>query len=240
VSTNVVALPADGNPRFTAELTRYNVAKKALAEAIRVDEVKLIRDQAMGLRLYAAQAKDRALLDMATEIRLLAERRCGALLRDMAASGERAVRKNMKSQATTSKLSDLGVTKSQSSQWQRLADLEDDDFEAMVAVAKHKATGGIDRAQQPKRKPTKRKSKPPPRPEAHDVVGVCVHEVGLVVRAAIAKLGDKDLRAALAEQLSTALGALFAEALEVADPRYDTPDQADTPDQIDEERWIEE
>jgi hypothetical protein len=39
--------------------------------------------------------------------------RAGELLAQMAERGERAVRKNMKSQAATSKLSDLGVTKKQ-------------------------------------------------------------------------------------------------------------------------------
>jgi hypothetical protein len=54
-----------------------------------------------------------------------AEIRAGELLAEMAAKGERAVRKNMKSQAATSKLADLGITKSQSSRWQRLAARED-------------------------------------------------------------------------------------------------------------------
>ena len=42
----------------------------------------------------------------------------------MAKSGERATRKNMKSQPTTSKLADLGVTKSQSSRWQEVSVFE--------------------------------------------------------------------------------------------------------------------
>jgi hypothetical protein len=46
-------------------------------------------------------------------------RRAGELLREMAERGERAVRKNMKSQPATSKLSDLGVTKTQSSRGSR-------------------------------------------------------------------------------------------------------------------------
>ena len=54
---------------------------------------------------------------------LRAERRACALLREMAERDERAVRKNIKSQPATSKFSDLGVTKTQSSRWQKLAAL---------------------------------------------------------------------------------------------------------------------
>jgi hypothetical protein len=53
---------------------------------------------------------------------LRAEIKAGELLAEMADKGERAVRKNMKSQRATSKLSDLGVSKIQS-RWQKLAAL---------------------------------------------------------------------------------------------------------------------
>ena len=70
-------------------LTFYFSAKKAIAQALRVDEAKEIRDKAIALKAYALQARDSDLIDKATEIRLRAERRCGELLREMAQNGER-------------------------------------------------------------------------------------------------------------------------------------------------------
>jgi N6-adenosine-specific RNA methylase IME4 len=122
-----------------SELVRYEAARQALAEARRVDEVKDIRDKAVAMQAYARQAKDTELIDHATEIRLRAERRAGELLREMAERRERATEGERKGFTEKPLLADLGVTKTQSHRWQKLADLDDGDFEQRVEQAKRNA-----------------------------------------------------------------------------------------------------
>jgi hypothetical protein len=62
-------------------LVRYNAARRALAAARRFDEIKPICDKAIGLEVYARQAKDTELLGHAVDVRLEAERRASELLR---------------------------------------------------------------------------------------------------------------------------------------------------------------
>jgi hypothetical protein len=192
-------------------LSRYNAAKQALAAAHRVDEVKDIRDKAAAMRLYAMQAKDRVLVDQATEIRLRAERRAGELLREMEERGERETKggdRKSKSHAATliPRLSDLGINKSQSSRWQKLAAVDDDAFEDVVDRARQGASAALDRAQQPR---PKSKSKPTPKQDAADVVAACVTEVEAVVRAAVAKL-DSEERLGLFDHIERAIRAIKA------------------------------
>lgn len=131
-------------------LIRYDAARKAIAAAHRVDEVKAIRDKAEAVRTYAKLAGDLQLQNQACEIRLRAERRAGQLLIEMEKNpgtrGEGRPRKDgtkiRRSAITTAnrpKLEEIGVTKDQSSKWQRLALLTSEStFERALVQAREK------------------------------------------------------------------------------------------------------
>lgn len=131
-------------------LIRYDAARKAIAAAHRIDEVRQIRNKAEAVRVYARQAGDFVLQNQAAEIRLRAERRAGQLLLEMEKNpgrrGEGRPRKDgtkvRRSNTTTAlppKLDDIGITKDQSSKWQRLALLVDEStFEKALVQAREK------------------------------------------------------------------------------------------------------
>jgi N6-adenosine-specific RNA methylase IME4 len=127
-------------------LFHYDAACKALAEAHRVDEVKMIRDKAVALQVYAKQANDTEMVRMATDIRLRAEKRAGELLVEMeknqGAVRGKTGRKGKPVLDTKPKLADLGVTKTQSSRWQKLAALGPNQFETLVADTHAKIARG--------------------------------------------------------------------------------------------------
>ena len=126
---------------MTVALVRYDAARKAIAAAHRVDEVKQIRDKAEAVRVYAKQARDLEMQNMAAEIRLRAERRAGQLLVEMRETGQRQAkdRGRPKKLSGTSTLPRLGLTRDQSSKWQQLAGrIDDATFERALIQTKEK------------------------------------------------------------------------------------------------------
>jgi hypothetical protein len=128
------------------QLTLYDAARHALAEARRVDEVKDIVDRAAALAEYARRAKDIQMLNDATDLRLDAERKGGEILAQMAEKGERDSGRGNRAelQAATPPiptLADLGVTKTQSSRWQKLAALPPEKYEIRKKHAKARVAG---------------------------------------------------------------------------------------------------
>jgi hypothetical protein len=133
----------------TTTLIRYDAARKAIASAYRVDEAKKIRDKAEAVRTYAKLAGDLDMQNMAAEIRIRAERRAGQLLSDMEKNpgtrGEGRPRKDgtkrrsVEPTAYPPTLDEIGISKDQSSKWQRLALLVDEStFERALVQAREK------------------------------------------------------------------------------------------------------
>lgn len=127
---------------MTVKLVRYEQARRALAEAHRVDEVKDIRDKAEAMAAYARQAKDTQLIQYATEIKVRAERRCGELTAKMERKqGARTDKDTSSHDATKSKaLADAGLTRHEAARYEALAAMPEEHFETAVETAK--ATAG--------------------------------------------------------------------------------------------------
>lgn len=124
-------------------LTKYDAARYALSVAVEVDEVKDIRDKAEAMAAYARQAKDTELVQWATEIKVRAERRAGQMLAEMPKQdGGHAAKAKARSHDGTEvpkSLADIGITKNESSRWQKLAAVTDTQFEQAVSAAKEVA-----------------------------------------------------------------------------------------------------
>lgn len=119
-----------------------------LAEAKDIGEVLHVHSMAAAAEEYAKAEKLGDVAERhAREIRVRAGRRAGEVLREMAAAGERfANQPGINSRAVGTHegdlmtadvlgpftLSDIGITPSQSSRWQRLATLSPDEFEQRV------------------------------------------------------------------------------------------------------------
>lgn len=142
------------------ELVRYDAMCRAIAEAHAIDEVKDIRDKAMAIEHYAKQAKNTEAETKACEIRLRAERRCGQMVGEMEKARPGRPPNNPSHDTTYSRgaqtLTQLGISRDQSSRWQKLAAIPEDQFEATFAnTSKKPSTSGILRDASPPKEPTK-------------------------------------------------------------------------------------
>lgn len=148
---------------MSGALVLYDEMCRAISAAYEVDEVKEIRDKARALEVYARQARNIEAERQAVEIRLRAERRAGQLLRDREkAKGTRMMGREpggeprRSDDTTTEKLADLHISKQQSSDWQQLADIPDDGFEAGLRRDEIPTTTGLLRFHEEQTKPRPR------------------------------------------------------------------------------------
>lgn len=116
----------------STNISLYDNAKYWIAQYEAVDEVKEYRDKAAAIQAYAKQANDYELERKAAHARVRAERRAGELLKEQekAKGGEQYHRS---SSATSAQplptLTEIRITKDQSSKWQQLANVPEDEFE---------------------------------------------------------------------------------------------------------------
>lgn len=101
----------------------YEIAKRAITECERIDEVKEWKDRAAAIASYAAQKRDRTLVDKATRIRARATRRLGELLETHAKAKKITLQKAAR---------ECGVRASESSTARNVARVERDTFERVV------------------------------------------------------------------------------------------------------------
>ena len=115
-------------------------AKRAIAEVKTIDEIKSIRDKAEAARAYAKQAGESLELqnDIA-EVKIRCERRAGEILGDMnGAQGKRTDLVASCDEVTNPTLPELGITRSQSSRWQSIAALPQEEFDTHIEETKEK------------------------------------------------------------------------------------------------------
>jgi hypothetical protein len=150
-------------PQQQLNLSLYNNARTALAALHRIDEVKDVADKAMAMQAYARQARDPELIQFAAEVQLRAKRRGGELLKALVETGARdpGGRGKIACRPTT-QLVDLGVTKSQSSRWQRIANLPAPAFEAHVTETRRRLARSLDKVSAPAPAKTPRRKKAAP------------------------------------------------------------------------------
>ncbi len=130
----------------SSELGPYDMARKMLAEAKAVDDVKRIMDQSAALKEYARRAADRTLEIDATEIRFYAERRLGEMIAAQNATvglnaGSRGQLKGRDASGPAKreapedvrpKLAEVGISHKLSSHAQKLAAVPEQEFQARI------------------------------------------------------------------------------------------------------------
>jgi hypothetical protein len=126
------------------DLTFFDRARAALAKAVNLDEVKILRDKAEALRIYARQTKDAVGMErQCAIIRLRAERRIGELLAKTVKRGNPKLRSELQlSPDVTIGLGKLGISRNQSAKWQKASTLPAALFERYVSTG-HPTTAGV-------------------------------------------------------------------------------------------------
>jgi hypothetical protein len=148
-----------------AQLVKYDAMCRAIDAAYHVDEVKDIRDKAVALETYARQAHNVEAERQACEIRLRAERKAGALSREL--EKKPGARTDVQPRGTapqgsptkTQRLRAAGISRDQAKEWEKLAAVPEATFEAQLADRTQvPTTAGMIRASEEKVTPVSREA----------------------------------------------------------------------------------
>ena len=129
-------------------LLHYDQACKALAAAVRVDEVKDIRNGAIAIRVYARQAKNRNAEADAVELRMRAERRLGEMMRAQKETvglnrGGRPAKTRVSENPGLPTLAEAGIDKNLAREARALAAPSESEFQQTVAEARAAVTSAV-------------------------------------------------------------------------------------------------
>ena len=117
--------------------------KQAVVECHSIDEISNIRNQAEAYRYALRQAKESPeVIKKAEEIKLRAERRAGELLKETAKQGGDRQSEQGKAMSNGTTLVDMGISRDQSSKWQKMANIPEEKFENYIEVQKELSTAG--------------------------------------------------------------------------------------------------
>jgi site-specific DNA-methyltransferase (adenine-specific) len=118
-------------------LVQLDAATKALALATSLDTVKDVRDKAEAVRVYLRQQRgSHEAQNYAAKLKLRAERRLGELLADgVGHNGGRPAKRSHDATVSNGQIPE-GISRDQSSRWQRIASVPEERFEAYLAAAR--------------------------------------------------------------------------------------------------------
>jgi hypothetical protein len=146
------------------QLVRYDAMVRAIAVAYEVDEVKDIRDKALALEMYSRLAHNVENERRACEIRLRAERKAGKLSAKLGKKPGTRTDKQPRSgvargSTKAEQLKAAGVSPRQAKEWEKLAAVPEQQFEAALNAPEMPTTNGIiASAAQPKQNPVDEKA----------------------------------------------------------------------------------
>ncbi len=115
----------------STSMIKLDGAVKALAEASSFEDVKHIADVAEAARTYAKAARlGLKAQNRAAEVHLRAQRKAGEMLATMEMNKGGGDHRLQPATSAQPKLADLGIDKTQSHRWQRIASVPEEEFEA--------------------------------------------------------------------------------------------------------------